>query len=101
MISMKGMKRYLLDNILSSYLFSCICLLTSFLAYILLNLVFDLLIYLLIIQSSHLKEDEEGTMSVECVGFSKGTFRWAASGGMDKTLKVTCFFILVILFVRS
>ena len=27
-------------------------------------------------------------MSVECVGFSKGSFRWAASGGMDKTLKV-------------
>jgi hypothetical protein len=28
-------------------------------------------------------------MSVECVGFSKGAFRWAASGGMDKTLKVS------------
>ena len=40
------------------------------------------------------KEDEEGTMSVECVGFSKGTFRWAASGGMDKTLKVLCCAVL-------
>ena len=28
-------------------------------------------------------------MSVECVGFSGGSFRWAASGGMDKTLKVS------------
>ena len=28
-------------------------------------------------------------MSVECVGFSRGSFRWAASGGLDKTLKVT------------
>lgn len=35
------------------------------------------------------QEDEEGTMSVECVGFSKGAFRWVASGGMDKTLKVS------------
>mmetsp|Transcript_25828 Transcript_25828/g.24661 ORF Transcript_25828/g.24661 Transcript_25828/m.24661 type:complete len:508 (-) Transcript_25828:243-1766(-) len=33
-------------------------------------------------------EDAEGTLSVECVGFSNGDFRWGASGGLDKTLKV-------------
>ena len=36
-----------------------------------------------------ISQEEEGTMSVECVGFSGGSFRWAASGGMDKTLKVS------------
>ena len=38
--------------------------------------------------SMYILQEEEGTMSVECVGFSGGSFRWAASGGMDKTLKV-------------
>ena len=37
----------------------------------------------------YILQEEEGTMSVECVGFSGGSFRWAASGGMDKTLKVS------------
>ena len=39
-------------------------------------------------------EDEEGeeridaVLGVECVGFANGEWKWVASGGMDKTLKV-------------
>jgi WD40 repeat protein len=33
-------------------------------------------------------ENAEATLSVECVGFANGDLRWAASGGMDNTLKV-------------
>ena len=33
--------------------------------------------------------DEGGTLSVECVGFSSGDFKWIASGGLDKTMKVS------------
>jgi hypothetical protein len=35
-----------------------------------------------------MEEEAEATHSVECVGFSNGELRWAASGGMDNTLKV-------------
>ena len=34
------------------------------------------------------EEEEGGTLSVECVGFSSGDFKWIASGGLDKTMKV-------------
>jgi hypothetical protein len=34
------------------------------------------------------EEDAEGTLSVECVGFSGGDLKWVASGGLDKTMKV-------------
>jgi hypothetical protein len=30
----------------------------------------------------------DAVLGVECVGFANGEFRWVASGGMDKTLKV-------------
>lgn len=33
-------------------------------------------------------QKEESILSVECVGIAKGTLRWLASGGMDKTLKI-------------
>jgi WD40 repeat protein len=32
--------------------------------------------------------DYEETSNVECIGFSNGEFRWAASGGLDKTMKI-------------
>ena len=32
--------------------------------------------------------EADGTLSVECVGFSCAELKWAASGGLDKTLKV-------------
>ena len=31
---------------------------------------------------------EESVLSVECIGLARGTLRWVASGGMDKTLKI-------------
>jgi len=31
---------------------------------------------------------EESVLSVECVGMARGSLRWLASGGMDKTLKI-------------
>ena len=33
-------------------------------------------------------QKEESVLSVECVGFARGSLRWIASGGMDKTLKI-------------
>ncbi len=33
-------------------------------------------------------EELEACLSVECVGFSSDDFKWVASGGMDKTLKI-------------
>ena len=72
-----------------SYLF-----LIFFLSFSYLFLTFFLSFFLIFFSSlffcffSVSQEDGEGTMSVECVGFSKGAFRWAASGGLDKTLKV-------------
>lgn len=43
--------------------------------------------------------DAEVMLSVECVGFSEGSFRWAASGGMDNTLKVTSGIDIFVSFV--
>lgn len=33
-------------------------------------------------------EGIETSLSVECVGFSGGDYRWVASGGLDNTLKI-------------
>jgi len=33
-------------------------------------------------------QKEESILSVECVGFARGSLRWVASGGMDKTIKI-------------
>ena len=34
------------------------------------------------------EQRDEAILSVECVGIAKGSLRWLASGGMDKTLKI-------------
>ena len=34
------------------------------------------------------EERMEAVLGVECVGFANGDWKWVASGGMDKTLKV-------------
>lgn len=34
------------------------------------------------------EQREEAVLGVECVGFANGEWKWVASGGMDKTLKV-------------
>jgi WD40 repeat protein len=34
------------------------------------------------------EERTEAVLSVECVGFANGEWKWVASGGMDKNLKV-------------
>lgn len=39
-------------------------------------------------EEDEIEERTEAVLGVECVGFANGEWKWVASGGMDKTLKV-------------